>query len=32
MSEYHYYELLALDRPLGDRQIPELRAVVTGAG
>jgi hypothetical protein len=31
MSEYHYYEFRAVDRPLTDRQMRELRAVSTRA-
>jgi hypothetical protein len=31
MSEYQYYEFLAIDRPLTDKQIAELRALSTRA-
>lgn len=31
MSEYQYYEFLAVDRPLDDRQLDELRALSTRA-
>jgi len=31
MSEYQYYEFLALDRPLTDRQLAELRSLSTRA-
>jgi len=31
MSEYHYYEFRAIDRPLTDRQMRELRAISTRA-
>lgn len=31
MSEYQYYEFRAIDRPLGDRQMRELRAISTRA-
>ena len=31
MSDYEYYECWAIDRPLTDRQINELRAIATGA-
>ena len=31
MSEYQYYEFLAIDRPLTDRQMRELRAISTRA-
>lgn len=31
MSEYQYYEFRAIDRPLNDRQIRELRAISTRA-
>ncbi|HET9986825.1 MAG TPA: hypothetical protein VFQ38_24830 [Longimicrobiales bacterium] len=31
MSEYQYYEFLAIDRPLTDQQLRELRAVSTRA-
>lgn len=31
MSEYQYYELRALDHPLDDRELRELRAMSTRA-
>lgn len=31
MSEYRYYEFLAMDRPLDERQMAELRRVSTRA-
>ena len=31
MSEYQYYEFQAIDRPLGDKEISELRAISTRA-
>ncbi|HEX5345713.1 MAG TPA: hypothetical protein VFW64_01200 [Pseudonocardiaceae bacterium] len=31
MSEYQYYEFLALDRPLDDRQQAEVRSLSTRA-
>lgn len=31
MSEYQYYEFVALDRPLSQEQIAELRALTTRA-
>ncbi|MBV8879495.1 MAG: hypothetical protein JO332_06015, partial [Planctomycetaceae bacterium] len=31
MSEYQYYEFLAIDRPLNARQMAELRAISTRA-
>ena len=31
MSEYQYYEFRAIDRPLNDRQMRELRAISTRA-
>ncbi len=31
MSEYRYYEFLAVDRPLGERQMDELRAISSRA-
>lgn len=31
MSEYQYYEFVALDRPLDDRQQAEVRALSTRA-
>jgi hypothetical protein len=31
MSEYQYYEFLALDRPLTDKQLAELRSLSTRA-
>lgn len=31
MSEYQYYEFMAVDRPLDDRQLAELRALSTRA-
>ncbi|MGH8906743.1 MAG: hypothetical protein ACRD0K_09550 [Egibacteraceae bacterium] len=31
VSEYQYYEFLAIDRPLDDRQLSELRALSTRA-
>lgn len=31
MSEYRYYEFRALDKPLTDEQMRELRAISTGA-
>ena len=31
MSEYQYYEFRAIDRPLSDRQMRELRAISTRA-
>jgi len=31
MSEYRYYEFLALDRPLTDRQRAELRSISSRA-
>ena len=31
MSEYQYYEFLAVDRPLDERQLGELRALSTRA-
>ena len=31
MSEYQYYEFRAIDRPLTDRQVQELRAISTRA-
>jgi len=30
MSEYQYYEFLALDRPLTDKQRAELRVLAAG--
>jgi hypothetical protein len=31
MSEYQYYEFLAIDRPLTDREMADLRALSTRA-
>jgi hypothetical protein len=31
MSEYQYYEFRAIDRPLNDQQMQELRAISTRA-
>ena len=31
MSEYQYYEFVAVDRPLDERQLAELRALSTRA-
>jgi hypothetical protein len=31
MSEYQYYEFLAVDRPLTEREVRELRAVSSRA-
>ncbi|MGH3914955.1 MAG: hypothetical protein ACRDTC_16340 [Pseudonocardiaceae bacterium] len=31
MSEYQYYEFLAVDRPLDERQVDELRTLSTRA-